>query len=39
MVIQRIIDLSLHSLQVAEMQEDDEFSIDLEALKQEAFTC
>ena len=38
-VILRILELQIENSTVAEMQEDDEFSIEIEALKMEAETC
>jgi hypothetical protein len=39
LVIQRIVELQIESLNVAEMQEDDNYQIEIEALKLESDTC
>ncbi len=39
LVIQRIVELQSESLKVAEMQEDDNYQIEIEALKLETDTC
>jgi ferritin-like protein len=39
LVIQRIFELQIESLNVAEMQEDDNYQIEIEALKLESDTC
>jgi hypothetical protein len=39
LVIQRIVELQIESLNVAEMQEDDNYQIEIEALKLESDNC
>lgn len=39
LVLQRIVELQSESLKVAEMQEDDNYQIEIEALKLESDTC
>lgn len=39
LVIQRIVELQIECLNVAEMQEDDNYQIEIEALKLESDTC